>query len=187
MNFDASNKWRFISVSFVGFPKSVKTEVNIFIDDLAPVKQTIQGHLVNDPAVIPNPCPVNTACQKADEIGMNFRGAIKQVRINSRFDCIYPNGFSGGISKPCLGGGSFAGTCTFCDPYQITTNGVVASNQCYSNCGLTSYNAACTNCDPNCDYCFGGSFTQCTACSSTTALHLRRDPGRAAGAFFCNC
>jgi len=37
MSFDASNKWTFISVSFVGFPKSLKTEVSIYIDDMAPV------------------------------------------------------------------------------------------------------------------------------------------------------
>ena len=45
-NFDASNVWRFISVSFVGFPKSIKTEVSIYIDSNAPVTQTVQGHMI---------------------------------------------------------------------------------------------------------------------------------------------
>jgi hypothetical protein len=40
-SFDGSSKWRFMSASFVGFPKSLKTEVSIFIDDMPPQKQTI--------------------------------------------------------------------------------------------------------------------------------------------------
>jgi len=114
----------------------------------------------------------------ADTIGMNFRGAIKQIRMNGRYDCLDHNPagkFCQGLQKPCPGGGAF------CDPHTVTSGTITQKDVQYSSCGLGTYDLGCSVCHSDCEYCTGGAFTQCTKCDENPAQHLIRHPERFTG------
>lgn len=145
-DFSSSNAWRYLRVTFIWYPKTIKTEVHLYIDNLAPTIKFIQGKIVNQliyPDVRLTDCnPFFPNCLRSDTIGWKFRGTIKQVWVNHRHNCLehitYSNGGWNGTCPDTK--------CSIC-PEINTLNW--PWDTCGITCGLNSwYNSTDQTCNP---------------------------------------
>ena len=87
-DYETTDRWHYLSVTFVRYSRSIKTDVIFYIDNNAPVTKTILGTMIDLSRTVSNCPPFDPPCHRTDTIGFNFRGMIKYVRINTGYNVL---------------------------------------------------------------------------------------------------
>ena len=148
-DFEAVDQWHYLSVTFIRYIRSIKTECVFWIDDNAPVHKFIEGKLVDTDTNVLTCPPYAPDCYRADTIGFNFRGALKYVRLNSRFNCLDHYQFAQGVKKFCPPDD----TRICVDIDTVNHDKETFFITCPMDTWYNETDGTCIDCDTRCEYC----------------------------------